>query len=305
MWDYRRTLFALGLLLAVGVLACTIDLGAGASKPIVEIISPPSGSRVELGEEVEVQCRAVDEVAVVRVELEADGRIVAVDRSPAADGQPSLTGILRWTPTTPGTHTLLAYAYNRGGMTSDAVGLSITVASASATPAPPTPTHELAPPTPVPPTPTDTPVPATPTHSPVPPTPAPPTPTGTPVPPTPVAATPTRTPISCPAIRINVPSQAYPSRVFTMEWDSDPHAVPSGWQWGIRFQGAEATWTHLPVPLDHPAREEGGHWKADYLQGRGAEETLHWQVCLVEMSDPARTFQCCGPVPPWPIFHTR
>jgi hypothetical protein len=300
MSDYRRTLFALGLLLAAGVLACTMDLGAGANKPMVEIISPPSGSRVEPGEEVEVQYRAVDDVAVVRVELEADGRIVAVDRSPAADGQPSLTGILRWTPTTPDTHTLLVYAYNRGGMSSDAVGLSITVTSASATPAPPTPTHELAPPTP-----TGTSVPATPTHSPVPPTPAPATPTGTPVPPTPVPATPTSTPISCPAITINVPSQAYPSRVFTMEWDSVPHALPSGWQWGIRFKGAEATWTYLPVPLDHPPREEGGHWKADYLQGRGVEETLHWQACLVDMSDPARTFQCCGPVPPWPIFHTR
>lgn len=303
MSQYRTIVLALGLLLAAGVLACTIDLGTGeARKPMVEILSPPSGSQVELGEELEVQYRAVDEVAVVRVELEADGRIVAVERSYQPEGQPSMTGTLRWMPTAPGSHTLLVYAYNRDHVMSDAVGVSIIVAPPppTVTVPPPAPTETLAPPTAtetqVPPTA----VPATPTHTSVPPTPAAPTPTRTPVP-----ATPTHTPMSCPAIKINVPSSAYPSRVFTLEWDANPHAVPSGWQWGIRFKGAEAGWTHLPVPLDSPPREEGGHWKADYLQGRGVEETLYWQVCLVNTSDPARTFQCCGPVPPWPIIHAR
>lgn len=310
MSHYRRTLFAVGLLLAVGVLACGPDIGIGGpSKPTLEILGPPSGSQVELGEEVEVQYRAVDAAAVLRVELEADGRVVAVDRSPAAEGTPSLTGMLRWTPTTPGSHTLLLYAYSRDGAVSDAVGLSIIVMSASPTPTtvPPTPTHTLAPPAPPPPTPTNTLVPAapeppTPTHTLAPPTstPVPPTPTRTRVPPTP-----TRTPISCPGIAINVPSNAYPSRVFTLEWDSYPHAIPSGFEWGIRFKGAEADWTYLPVPLFSPAREEGGHWKADYLQGRGVTETLYWQACLVNASDPARAFQCCGPEPPWPIIHAR
>jgi hypothetical protein len=308
MSQYRTIVLALGLLLAAGVLACSIDLGTGeARKPMVEILSPPSGSQLELGEELEVQYRAVDEVAVVRVELEADGRIVAVERSYQSEGQPSMTGTLRWMPTTPGSHTLLVYAYNRDHVMSDAVGVSIIVAPPPPTlmVPPPTPTETLAPPAP-----TETQVPptavsATPTHTSVPPTPAPPTPTRTPEPPTSVPATPTHTPMSCPAIKINVPSSAYPSRVFTLEWDANPHAVPSGWQWGIRFKGAEAGWTHLPVPLDSPPREEGGHWKADYLQGRGVEETLYWQVCLVNASDPARTFHCCGPVPPWPIIHAR
>lgn len=303
MSDSRKMLLAIALLLAMGMLACGVDVGGeGPAKPTVEILGPPSGSQVELGEEVEVQYRAVDAVAVMRVELEADGRIVDLQSSPTAEGQPSLTGILRWTPTTAGTHTLLVYAYNRDGVTSDAVGLSIIV-----TPPPPTP---------VPPTPTDTPAPPTATDTPVPPTPAAPTPTrtlapptSTPVPPTPthtrVPPTPTHTPISCPMITINVPSHAFPRRAFTLEWDSTPHAVPSGWEWGIMLKGDEASWTHLPVPLDPRPREEGGHWKADYLRGRGVQETLYWQVCLVNMSDPVRTFQCCGPVPPWPIIHTR
>ena len=310
MSHYRRTLFAVGLLLAVGVLACTPDLGIGGpSKPTVEILGPPSGSQVEPGEVVEVQYRAVDAVAVLRVELEADERTVAVDRSPAAEGTPSLTGMLLWTATTPGSHTLLLHAYSRDGGVSDAVGLSIIVASAppTPTPVPPTPTHTLAPPAPPPPTPTNTLVPAapeppTPTHTLAPPTSTlvPPTPTRTRVPPTP-----TRTPMSCPFITINVPSGTLPSRPFTLEWDSTPHEVPSGWEWGIRLKGAEATWTYLPVPLDPRPREEGGHWKADMLRGRGAIETLYWQVCLVSASDPARTFQCCSPEPPWPIIHSR
>lgn len=308
MLDYRRAMLVLGLLLAAGVLACSLDLGAGgASKPVVEILSPPSGSQVELGEEVAVQFRALDEVGLSRVELEVDGMIVAVERSSEAEGQPSMAATLHWTPTTPGSHTLLVYAYNRDGVEGDAVGVSIIVAPPppTSTVPPPTPTQTMASPTPtdtlVPPTP----MPPTPTNTVAPPAPAPPTATHTTAPPTPLPPTPTRTPITCPGITINVPSSAYPSRGFTLEWDSYPHAIPSGWEWGIRLKGAEADWTYLPIPLDPPAREEGGHWKADYIRGRGIEETLYWQACLVNSSDPARAFQCCGPVPPWPIIHAR
>jgi hypothetical protein len=308
MSDSRKTLLGIALLLAVGILACGVDMGGeGPSKPVVEILSPPSGSRVQLGEEVAVQFRAVDEVGVSRVELKADGMVVAVEQSSQAEGEPSMTATLSWTPTAPGSHTLLLYACNTDGAVGDPVGVSIIVAPPppTSTVPPPTPTQTLAPPTPtdtlVPPTP----MPATPTNTVAPPAPAPPTATRTTAPPTPVPPTPTRTPITCPGIAINVPSHAYPSRVFTLEWDSYPHAIASGWEWGIRLKGAEADWTYLPVPLDPPAREEGGHWKADYLRGRGIEETLYWQACLVNSSDPARAFQCCGPVPPWPIIHAR
>ncbi len=159
MLGYRRTMLVLGLLLAAGALACNMDLGIGqASKPVVEILSPPSGSRVELGEEVAVLFRAVDEVGVSRVELEADGLVVAVERSDQAEGQPSMTATLPWTPTAPGSYTLLVYAYNRDGVVSDAVGVSVVVASPAATftvPAP-TPTETQVPPTAQPATPTDT-----------------------------------------------------------------------------------------------------------------------------------------------------
>jgi hypothetical protein len=252
----------------------------------------------------------VDEVGVTRVDLTADGVVMAVERSSHAGGEPSMTATLSWAPREPGSHTLLLYAYNEDGAVSDPVGVSIIVVPA--TPGSATPTATLAP---APPTPTDTPPlptatgtavlptpePPTPTGTPVPPTPAPPTATATSVPPTRVPPTATSTSISCPAITINAPSTAWPSRDFTMEWDSNPHPLPSGWQWGIRYKGdGEGDWTYLQVPLDPAAREEGGHWKADRLHGRGVEETLHYQVCLVSIVGSTRTFQCCGPVPPCP-----
>jgi Tol biopolymer transport system component len=128
MSDSRKTLLGIALLLTAGILACSMDIGGeGPSKPTVEIVSPASGTRVALGQELEVQYRATDAVAVVRVELEVGRQIVDLQSSPTAEGQPSLTGILRWTPTTAGVHTLLVYAYNRDGVSSDVVGLEIIV----------------------------------------------------------------------------------------------------------------------------------------------------------------------------------
>ncbi len=158
MSNHRWTLGILIVLLALGMLACSMSTG-GPTKPTAEILSPPSGSQVAVGEGVEVQYRASDAVAIARVELEADGEVVDAQNSPLAEGQPSMTGILHWSPTTPGTHTLVVYAYNRDRVVSDAVGVSIIAVEGpepTAAPAPPAATHTVAPPTPLPPTPTHT-----------------------------------------------------------------------------------------------------------------------------------------------------
>lgn len=148
--NYGRTLLlTVAALLGASVLACSIEMGgAGPHKPSVEILSPPSGSRVALGEQVEVEYRAIDAVAVVRVELEVGQQIVDLQRSPTAEGQASLNGILRWTPTTPGVHTLLVYAYNRDGASNDGVGVQITVGEGTPTAVMPKPT--TSPPSPTP-----------------------------------------------------------------------------------------------------------------------------------------------------------
>jgi len=144
MSHYRKTLFIVGVLLVASALACSIDMG-GATKPTVEILSPPSGTEVDLGQEVQVEYRATDATAVLRAELEVSAQVVDVQKSPVAEGQPSLTGILRWTATSPGSHSLVVYAYNSDRAQSEAVGVNITVVQ-SATPVPqPTPTVEPTP----------------------------------------------------------------------------------------------------------------------------------------------------------------
>lgn len=128
MSDHRRTLLPIALLLALSVLACSIGAPTvESSKPTVEILSPPSGSRVSAGEEVEVLYSATDAIAVVRVELEVEGQMVDLQTSPTSKGQPSLTGILRWTPATAGVYTVLVYAYNRDEVGSEGVGVRIMV----------------------------------------------------------------------------------------------------------------------------------------------------------------------------------
>jgi Tol biopolymer transport system component len=128
MSEHRRTLLPITLLLALSLLACSIGAPtAEPSQPTVEILSPPSGTRVSPGEEVEVLYNATDPVGVVRVELEVEGQMVDLQSSPTSKGQPSLNGILRWTPTTAGVYTLLVYAYSRDEVGSEGVGVQIMV----------------------------------------------------------------------------------------------------------------------------------------------------------------------------------
>ncbi len=143
MKHYRKVLILVMVLILGGILACT-PTGDGGAKPVVEVLSPPSGSRVAAGEEVEVQFQATDEKAVVRVELEVDGEVVDTETSPSAEGQPSFTGLLRWTPTAAGSYNLVVYAYNSDRVGSTGVGLEIEVTEGTG-PVGATPTPELVP----------------------------------------------------------------------------------------------------------------------------------------------------------------
>jgi hypothetical protein len=149
MKRYSKVLILMLVLIFGGILAC-IPTPEGGAKPVVEILSPPSGNRVAAGEEVEVQFRATDEKAVVRVELEVDGEVVDTQTSPSTEGQPSFTGLLRWTPTTPGSYSLMVYAYNSDRVGSTGVGIEIEVTEgAGPVEATPTP-EEVTTPTPPP-----------------------------------------------------------------------------------------------------------------------------------------------------------
>jgi len=128
MSNHRMILVAALLLLLGGALACV----GGPQKPSVEILSPPSGSEVALGEAVQVEYRASDPSAVVRVDLEVAGQVVDSQTSPVAEGQPTMTGILSWIAGESGSHTLIVYAYNSDRVASDPVGVSVTVGDSGA-----------------------------------------------------------------------------------------------------------------------------------------------------------------------------
>ena len=130
MTNVRRVLGAAVLLLVGGALACV----GGPQKPSVEILSPPSGSQVALGEEVSIEYRAADATAVVRVELEVGGAVVGAQNSPVPEGQPIMNGVLNWTAVEAGNYTFIVRAYNRDRVASDPVGVSITVGGGEAVP---------------------------------------------------------------------------------------------------------------------------------------------------------------------------
>ena len=286
-------MLVLGVLMAASVLACILDFGAKEpSKPVVEILSPLSGSRAALGEEVAVQFRAVDEVGLSRVELAADGLIVAVQRSDQAQAPTSMRAMLPWTPTVPGSHTLLVYAYNSDGVVSDAVGVTIVVMTSEATPTvlPPIPTETAALPTPTVTPIAPTPEPPGPTQTVAPPTVAPPTATVKPPPPTPPLPTPTESQVSCPVITIREPSRAPAWGPFGIEFDRQP-SKPSGYEWIVEFRRPNGLWNRAePVPAK--VEKRGQYWMAE-VQGPGEGE-WHWRACLAASNDPRGEAVCCS-----------
>lgn len=309
MSNRRSILLVLGLLVSASLLACTtiedIGLIGGASEPTVGILFPPSGSQVALGQPVEVQFQASDAVGVVRVELEADGELVDSQSSPVAEGQPTMTGVLRWSPTTPGTHTLIVHAYNRDGVPSDAAGVSI-IAMEEPGLGPQLPPAVATPVSPAPGEPTATPVPPMPTDTPIPPAPEPPTATHTSVPPT--AVPPTRVPprptapsLACPTLTIIVPDAVLgpPSRPFGIQFQRVGE-LPTGYGYVVEYSWDAVAWERQdPVPAS--VRQDGAYWMAD-ARGLGVAGMSYWRLCLVKLDNLGAPSVCC--TPPWAIKHT-
>ena len=102
------------------------------SKPTVQVLAPPNGSRVAVGQTVEVQFRAEDAKAVAWVKMEVDGAVVDTVQSPVVGGQTPLDGILRWRPSKAGTFNLVLTANSAAGQDSDPAAVTIEVVEASA-----------------------------------------------------------------------------------------------------------------------------------------------------------------------------
>jgi hypothetical protein len=84
-------------------------------KPLVLINSPRHGEQVEVGQEVTVHSIARDESKVIRVELWVDGQLQESQTSSLTGGSSPFPLLARWRPSSPGTHTLIARAFNARG----------------------------------------------------------------------------------------------------------------------------------------------------------------------------------------------
>jgi hypothetical protein len=128
-----------GLITTLVTTSCSALNSAPASKPVVVIVSPPSGTQFIEGDDVTVQSTATDPTGIVRVELLVNGAIITTDSPPVAQGQSSFSVAQKW-KATPGNHTIIVRAANAGGITSNPAGISISVLPATALAPTPTPT---------------------------------------------------------------------------------------------------------------------------------------------------------------------
>lgn len=154
---------AISFLLLLGLLLAGCARGGAqgtpvAAGPLVVIDSPPSGTRIPTGREVEIQVTAVDEAALVqRIELLVDGELVADERTPLEAGQASFTVLKRWVPVAPGEAHVIVYAYNAQGQRSQPASIILQVEGEPLQPpvtitrtSEPLPTPTALPPTPTP-----------------------------------------------------------------------------------------------------------------------------------------------------------
>jgi serine/threonine-protein kinase len=125
-----------------------------ARVPAVFIHSPPSGSQVQVGQEVIVQATATDSKGVTQVELWVNGVLHHSDVNPNPQGQSPFISQQSWRAPAAGTYTLMVRAYNAGGAISQAAAITVNVTQA-VVPGPGQPTAT--------PTVTSTPAPGTPT----------------------------------------------------------------------------------------------------------------------------------------------
>jgi hypothetical protein len=150
----RRGAMMSAILLGIMLGGCGL---LSPSKPVAIIVAPPSGTQIDVYTEVQVQVNSTDDQGIVRIDLLANGTVVATETSPQAAGQPTFSAVLRWTPKTSGAQVVEARAYNRKGDASAPVSVNIQVrdvqALATATPVA-FPTLTPLPTSPTPPTPT-------------------------------------------------------------------------------------------------------------------------------------------------------
>jgi len=122
--------------LVAAALACGPG-GGGGGAPSVTITSPPSGTTVMVGEEVQIVSTAAADAGVERVELSVNGQLVRSDTPPS--GNPTTFSVAQpWVPVAEGEVTVSVVVYDLEGVASEpaVINLRVEAAVAGVTPTP-------------------------------------------------------------------------------------------------------------------------------------------------------------------------
>ncbi len=107
-----------------------------ASAPTIVIESPPSGTSVDVGDEVTIHSTATDDIGVARIDLQVDGSVVRSDMTPEGTAQLQFSLLQTWVAEGPGEHRLSVIAYREDGTPSSPASVVINVVEPVATEAP-------------------------------------------------------------------------------------------------------------------------------------------------------------------------
>lgn len=116
----------LGLLVLL-VLFISMPKDVNAQPPSVVIMSPPSGTTIALGQEVNVQIEARDDKGVTEIEFLVDGQPIAKTTSQDPNGQSSLTLNETWKPDAAAQYVLVGWASDAKGGTGNSQPVTIIV----------------------------------------------------------------------------------------------------------------------------------------------------------------------------------
>ena len=122
----RKFIAVIVLFLAAITLACGLAGGGKQiTKPTIIISAPLTGTRVEVGQAVNVESTATDATGVAKIELWVDGQLYREDAPPSP--QATYTVVQPWQATGPGNHTLTVRAQNTSRVYSDLASVVVEV----------------------------------------------------------------------------------------------------------------------------------------------------------------------------------
>jgi hypothetical protein len=124
--------FLLALVLALS--ACGAP--AATSRPVVEVIGPPSGARIVQGERISLRVSGAASAGVERFEARLGSTVLVT--VPVAEGPLAASAVLSVLPPAAPNVTLSVYVIDRAGVSSDPVFFAVTVAPGAATAPQPT-----------------------------------------------------------------------------------------------------------------------------------------------------------------------